>query len=225
MRVATIGAVLAGAILVAIMRGTVVDGGEGPHGAAAHTPWRPAPHCRVTIPNGHTPPGERRSPDHHGNGKLWTALARDGRFTVAHRSSPEYMRSNGIAVDGLLMRDGSVVIKAPWWRGRGVRGRIRLQGWRLDAAAPAVNRAVSPRGYGLSGFQAMSLNLADNGLLEGHGKRGKRIAQLRDPRLGEPGPIGAPIRENRRGAPRDAPLYMFSPRLALRRLAPVSPRR
>jgi hypothetical protein len=34
--------------------------------------------CEITAPNGETPPGERPSPGHHGNGALWTALWSDG---------------------------------------------------------------------------------------------------------------------------------------------------
>ena len=31
--------------------------------------------CPATVPNGSTPPGERRAPHFHGNGLLWTGLA------------------------------------------------------------------------------------------------------------------------------------------------------
>jgi hypothetical protein len=120
--------------------------------------------CAVTVANGSTPPGESASPDTHGNGRLWTSLNRDGRFVVAPESAPEFLGSHGeMAVDGVLLPDGSVGIKAPWWRGPGVRGRLRLQARRLDARAPAVDRTINPSGYGLTGFQAMGLDLPTTG--------------------------------------------------------------
>jgi hypothetical protein len=161
-RVAIVGALLAGALLIALAVAGSLDSDDEQPAAVTRAPWRPPPDCPVTIPNGRTPPGERRSPDYHGNGRLWTGLVRDGKFTVAPRS--EYIGPNGkVAVDGLLLPDGSVAIKAPWWRGPGVRGRIRLRARRLDRPAPRVDRTVSPHGYGLTGFQAMTLNLPTTG--------------------------------------------------------------
>lgn len=131
--------------------------------ASTPAPWRPPPTCPATIPNGSNPPGEV-SPEHHGNGKLWTVLGRQGTFLVARKSAPEYYGPQGeLAVDGLLGPDGSVGIKAPWWRGPGVRGRVRLRARRLDATAPRVDYTVPPSGYGLTGFQAMGLSLPTMG--------------------------------------------------------------
>jgi hypothetical protein len=122
-------------------------------------PQRPQD-CLVTIPNGSTPPGEGASREHHGNGALWTTLGRKGTFLVAPESAPQYLGPEGeIAVDGILAPDGSVAIKAPWWRGPGVRGRVRLRARRLDAPAPPVDRTIPPAGYGLTGFQATGLSL------------------------------------------------------------------
>jgi hypothetical protein len=120
--------------------------------------------CPVTIPNGRTAPGRRASPDQHGNGALWTALKQSGTFLVARRSSPDYLAPDGgLAVDGVLAPDGAVGIKAPWWRGPGIRGRLRLRARRLDAPAPRVDRVIPPSGYGLTGFQAMGLSLPSVG--------------------------------------------------------------
>jgi hypothetical protein len=119
--------------------------------------------CPVTRANGSQPPGEGGG-DLHGIGGLWTALNRDGRFTVAAESDPDYLDAAGaIAVDGVLGLDGSVSIKAPWWRGPGVRGRVRIQARRLDAPAPRVDRTIPPSGYGLTGFQATGLHLPSTG--------------------------------------------------------------
>jgi hypothetical protein len=76
-------------------------------------------------------------------------------------------------VDGGLGPDGSVGIKAPWWRGPGVRGRVRIRARRLDAAAPRVDYTVPPSGYGLTDFQAMGLGLPTVGCWRVTGSVGK----------------------------------------------------
>jgi hypothetical protein len=119
--------------------------------------------CPATRANGNAPPGEGGG-DYHGNGKLWTTLNSDGRFTVARESDPGYLDADGaIAVDGVLGADGSVGIKAPWWRGPGVRGRVRIRARRLDAPGQPVVRTIPPSGYGLTGFQATGLDLPSTG--------------------------------------------------------------
>jgi hypothetical protein len=165
-RSSVIGAVAATAASGAVVSVVLIASGESDGErakASTRAPWRPPPECPATIPNGSNPPGER-SREHHGNGKLWTALGRRGTFLVAPKSAPEYYGPHGeLAVDGVLGPDGSVGIKAPWWRGPGVRGRVRLQARRLDAAAPRVDYTVPPSGYGLTGFQAMGLSLPTMG--------------------------------------------------------------
>jgi len=158
---------LAGVAVVGVLLFVLLGSGQGgddQNSASSSSPWRPPPACRVTVPNGGTPPGESTSPDRHGNGKLWASVNRSGVFRVAPRSAPEYLGPGGeIAVDGVLAPDGSVGIKAPWWRGPGVRGRVRLRATRLDVPAPRVDRTVPPSGYGLTGFQAMGLSLPTTG--------------------------------------------------------------
>lgn len=140
------------------------QGGEKRQRVASTSQWQPPPTCRVTVPNGSAPPGESPSPDVHGNGELWTSVDRNGTFRVAPESAPEYLGPRGeIAVDGVLLPDGSVGIKAPWWRGPGIRGRVRLRAQRLDARATRVDRTVRPSGYALTGFQAMGLALPTTG--------------------------------------------------------------
>lgn len=158
-------------VLLVVLPGSGQGGEERP---AASSPWRPPPACPATVPNGSTPPGENPGRDVHGNGALWAALDRGGTFSVAARSAPEYLGPGGeIAVDGVLGPDGSVGIKAPWWRGPGVRGRVRLQARRLDAPAPRVDYTVPPSGYGLTGFQAMGLALPTTGCWEVTGSVGQ----------------------------------------------------
>jgi hypothetical protein len=159
---------------------------DSDHAPEPETPLRPQD-CPVTIPNGSTPPGEGASREHHGNGALWTTLGHEGTFLVAPKSAPEYLGPEGeIAVDGILGPDGSVGIKAPWWRGPGVRGQVRLRAQRLDAPAPPVDRTIPPAGYGLTGFQATGLKPADHRLLEGHRQCRKRHPELRHARARRP---------------------------------------
>jgi len=99
--------------------------------------------CPVTPPNHSIPPGQSENPGadrapYHGNGRLWTVLPPNGIV----RDAPK--------------RDGSIREKFPWWRGVGVRGRLRITGRRLDAPAPPL-RANIPRGYGLTDFQASGI--------------------------------------------------------------------
>jgi hypothetical protein len=79
--------------------------------------------CPVTIANGNGPPGERPSPDFHGNGRLWTTLPRDG---IDRGATPE--------------PDGSTSQKYPWWT-VGTEGGLAIAGRRLDAPAPTPLRA------------------------------------------------------------------------------------
>jgi hypothetical protein len=113
--------------------------------------------CRVTLANGRTPPGERPSRSHHGNGGLFTALWPNGTILA----QPQYVRP-----------DGSIGMKFPWWRGRSTRGQLRITGRRLDAPAPAL-RADIPSGYGPTGFQATGLIFPTEGCWEVTGRAGK----------------------------------------------------
>ena len=81
------------------------------------------------------------------------ATGDDGLWTVP---------SAGVVVAGPheLQPDGSIAWKFPWWRG--VRGRLRITGSRLDAPGPAV-RADIPSGYGPTGFQASAIIFATEG--------------------------------------------------------------
>jgi hypothetical protein len=113
--------------------------------------------CPVTAPNGLTPPGERRSPSHHGNGALWTQLWPNG--TVVFRPGGP----------GFVLTDGSLQMKFPWWRG--VPGSLRIDGRRVDAPAPPL-RARIPSGYSGS-FQATGLVFPTPGCWEVTGRVGE----------------------------------------------------
>jgi len=113
--------------------------------------------CVVTPPNGNTPPGERRSPFHHGNGILWTALWPEGKVVF---------RPGG---PGFVLADGSLSMKFPWWRG--VQGNLAIEGRRLDAPAPPL-RATIPESYGDTGFQATGIIFPTAGCWRVTGKVG-----------------------------------------------------
>src|SRR5918995_1367153 len=96
--------------------------------------------CPITLPNGSIPANARdwagNVPENsHGNGKLWT-LFWPYNVVIA---TPEFVED-----------DGAVRMKWPWWRG--VRGKLRIEGRRLDGDAPPI-RAEIPPDYGLGGFQ------------------------------------------------------------------------
>jgi hypothetical protein len=114
--------------------------------------------CPVTVPNGSTPLGERPSRSHHGDDGLWTALWPEG--TIVFRPGGS----------GFVLKDGSLQMKFPWWRG--LQGRLTIDGRRLDAPAPAL-QALIPSGYGPSGFQATSLIFPTPGCWEVTGHVGK----------------------------------------------------
>ncbi|HEY3210743.1 MAG TPA: hypothetical protein VGL18_13325 [Actinomycetota bacterium] len=94
--------------------------------------------CPVTRPNGATPPGEVKSGLNHGNGMLWRVL---------------WPRGVVVAAGDQVLPDGSVEMKFPWWRG--VKGRLSIEGHRLDGLAPPLRAVISD--YGLTGFQASGI--------------------------------------------------------------------
>lgn len=113
--------------------------------------------CAVTKPNGSTPTGERPSPSLHGNGSLWTGLWPDG--TVVFKPGGP----------GFVLEDGSLAMKFWWWRG--VKGKLTIEGRRLDGGAPPLGARI-PDGYGDIGFQATSLIFPTVGCWEVTGRVG-----------------------------------------------------
>jgi hypothetical protein len=125
------------------------------------------PKCAVTRPNGselpdvstHHGPNDNPSDNstRYGNGKLWTTLWPNG--TVEFRPGGP----------GFVESDGSRSMKWPWWRG--VRGKLTIEGRRLDGAAPPL-RAHIPAGYGDTGFQSTALIFPTAGCWEVTGRVG-----------------------------------------------------
>lgn len=140
-------------------------------GAQSAVSTNPSGICPVTKPNGNTPPGERSGGSYYGNGALWTGLYPDG--TVVFRPGGP----------GFVLADGSLSMKFPWWRA--VRGKLTIQGRRLDAPAPPL-RASIPGGYAETGFQATGLIFPTEGCWEVTGRVGEasltfvtRVVRLR----------------------------------------------
>jgi hypothetical protein len=68
---------------------------------------------------------------------------------------------------GFVLPDGALSIKWPWWRR--VRGKLFIEGHRLDGTAPALRSRI-PDGYGDIGFQATALIFPTPGCWEVTGR-------------------------------------------------------
>jgi hypothetical protein len=114
--------------------------------------------CSVTLPNESVPPEatDWGPADSYGNGKLWTLF---WPYNVV------------VADEDYVEPDGSIGMKWPWWRG--VRGRLKIEGRRLDGKARPI-RADIPSAYGVSGFQPSSIYFSTEGCWEVTGKAGGR---------------------------------------------------
>jgi len=98
--------------------------------------------CPITHPNGSKPPGPMFGAEPHGNGSIWVGLW--SANVVVWSAEP----------------DGSVSAKFGWWRG--VAGKLRIDGHRLDGQAPPLTAHV-PDGYGDSGFQSTGITFPTEG--------------------------------------------------------------
>jgi len=107
--------------------------------------------CPITHPNGSLPPGSTFGSEFHGNGSLWVGVW------------------NANVVVWKPDADGSVTAKFGWWRG--VPGKLRIEGRRLDGAAPPLVGHV-PDGYGDSGFQSSGITFPTAGCWQVTGRVG-----------------------------------------------------
>lgn len=111
--------------------------------------------CKVTLPNGRTPPGEKKSNLWHGNGKLFVVL---------------WPKGTVFATKDQLEPNGAIDMKFPWWRV--AHGALRITGRRLDAGARPAGSIV-PDGYGAWGFQSSAVVFPTAGCWSVTGRAGK----------------------------------------------------
>ena len=145
-----LGLVLVAAILAACTSSTasgspgspraVVSGASSPTTSPAPISMADARDCPVTIPKGKAPSAGR-----YGDAKLSVTLWPHGVITAG---------------GAYVTRRGKIRMKFPWWRG--VRGRLRITGHRIDASAPPLRTQV-PHGYGRTGFQASGVTFPTEG--------------------------------------------------------------
>lgn len=137
----------------------VVSSG-GASQALAATLAEPVFACEVTKPNGIVAGSEQANLNSYGNQQLSLGpfgLWPDG--TVVFRPGGA----------GFITRDGSLGMKFGWTRG--IRGDLRIEGRRLDGAAPPL-RSVVPKGYPETGFQPTYLVFSAPGCWEITGRVG-----------------------------------------------------
>src|SRR3954466_10972579 len=94
--------------------------------------------CRVTIPPKRPAPNPAPSSFNYGNGVIRISLhPRNGKLIAGRLAGGGKMAT--------INSDGSIDAKFGWWRAGS--GKIKINGWRLDAPAPPL-RAHVPEGYG-----------------------------------------------------------------------------
>jgi hypothetical protein len=109
--------------------------------------------CPVTTSNPKIPTGQKRD-------ALGTALWPGGKI--------EFVEGG----PGIILPDGALSMKFPWWRG--VPGKLTITGRRLDAPAAPL-RARIPEGYANIGFQPAEIIFPTTGCWEVQGKVGDAI--------------------------------------------------
>jgi hypothetical protein len=115
--------------------------------------------CRVTIPRKAPVWGAKLfgSGSSHWKGQLYVGGLGDGGTIVGRTNDVE--------------SDGSVGRKLGWYRRKGVHGKLKIYGKRLDADAPPL-RAIVPDGYGDTGFQASGVYFPTEGCWQVTGEVG-----------------------------------------------------
>ena len=107
--------------------------------------------CPITHANGSQPPGSTFGSEFHGNGAIWVGVWPSN--VIVQEPGP----------------NGSIDAKFGWWRG--VSGKLRIEGRRLDGPAPPLGSDV-PDGYGDTGFQASGIVFPTEGCWEVTGRVG-----------------------------------------------------
>jgi hypothetical protein len=140
--------------LTVLCAGLMACGGvtsSGRRGTAPGTSLLPTARvagCPVTLPNGRTPPGERPSPEDHGNGALWTVLPPNGKIDA----TPPFVRA-----------DGSIRIKFPWWGSRRVNDHLKIMGSSLSGPRQKLRASIAPGLTGAPHFWASGIIFPSEG--------------------------------------------------------------
>jgi hypothetical protein len=119
--------------------------------ASATGPVSTFSECPVTLPNGRVPPGERPSPQHHGEGEFYTALWATG-VVLANRTEPYSS-----------FPAGWLEMKWPWHRPQ-AGASLEVSGVRIDGPAEPLGVSI-PDGY-RERFQASTLGFPSEGCWE-----------------------------------------------------------
>jgi hypothetical protein len=134
---------------------------------AAHPEPAAARRCPVTPP----PRGLKGLP--RGAGQFSPSQFDYGTRRLRVELWPHARLPAGILPDGgsyaRILPDGSIWAKVGWWRG--LPGRLRITGRRLDASAPPLRSDV-PEGYGETGFVATGLTFPTVGCWKVVGRLG-----------------------------------------------------
>jgi hypothetical protein len=123
--------------------------------------------CPVTLPTLKVKPGAGFSAAgfNFGNRHLRAELWPRGQLVAGRLPGGGFMAT--------INKDGSIDAKQGWWRG--VPGKLRISGRRLDAAARPL-RSWVPEGYGRSGFQPAGLTFPTVGCWKVVGRVGDRAS-------------------------------------------------
>ena len=102
----------------------------------------------------------------YGNGELWTSVWPKGTVSF---------RAGGL---GFVNPDGSLSMKWPWYLERSVRGKLKIQGRRLDAPSERSVSGNHTPVLGDSGFHAGILTFPSEGCWEVTGKAATLASRL-----------------------------------------------
>jgi hypothetical protein len=110
--------------------------------------------CPVTPPGGPSPPTGLPPTPYIGNGRLWAGLWPRGLVIVPPDD---------------ISRRGVLRMKFMWYRGSTVHGVLHISGSQLDANGVVRGRTA---GYGLTGFNASSVEFSGQGCYRVTGRAG-----------------------------------------------------
>jgi len=161
-------------MLLVLLAWGSIGGKAEPQRETSQSPKKAAPAtCPVTLPGCAAAFGKRTS----GSEAVSFFEPETSRWKPILMVGPFGLWPGGTVVfqpggPGSIEPDGSLSMKFGWTRGEGLRGKLKIQGRRLDAPAPPL-RASIPEGYGDTGFQATGLIFLTEGCWEVTGEVGE----------------------------------------------------